>query len=194
MIAMLEIIIRNQPDGFLKDQLQKYKVGFRKGMMRAAAFAADEIRKEIKSTFKTRTQALGRSFQSELVSDDGTNITTSAFSDLVYSGVQDKGGTIRSSRGADKALAIPISDKAKMKANMWPRSWPAGVLYLFKSKKGNLLLAEKHGAKSILHYVLKKSVTLKAKNYIEATESRVHGKINDIVNEGIEKEMSKGSR
>ncbi len=54
-----------------------------------------------------------------------------------------------------QALSIPLSQKAKGKS---PREY-AGNLFMFRSKAGNLLLAERAGRDLVLAYALKESVT-----------------------------------
>lgn len=77
---------------------------------------------------------------------------------LKYAQIQDKGGTITPKRG--QYLTIPLGGTRGS-----PRNHPGG--FFIKSKAGNLLYVIKTGKTGIKPlFVLKKSVTLRAKPYL----------------------------
>jgi phage gpG-like protein len=73
------------------------------------------------------------------------------------------GGTVRPVTA--KALAIPLTPRAKRTP---PRQWPAGKLFLLRTKTGAFLAEKtgKKGDKNILHFVLKASVTVPARPFV----------------------------
>jgi phage gpG-like protein len=72
------------------------------------------------------------------------------------------GGTVRPVSA--KALAIPLTREARRKP---PRQWPAGKLFLMKTKTGAFLAEKgKRGGKPTLHFVLKASVTVPARPFV----------------------------
>jgi len=160
----------------------------RDGVIKASEFAAGELRRSIKAKLKTRTGGLQRSFKATLLVDSKDRVKGGAFSDSVYARIQDEGGTIRPK--TRKALAVPISQKAKTTVGLWPRHWAAGQLRYVPRPGKAPLLVEDHGrfkkirgsrsgasefehTKSIIHYVLMRSVTIRAHNYVEHARANV---------------------
>lgn len=132
-----------------------------KAALRAAAFAGGKLSELVIRELSGGTGQLARSFlPPRLLSDKGETVSAGALSDLVYAGILDRGGTITPRSG--QALAVPLTAQAK---RMWPRDWPAGKLALIKSRAGKLLLAETRRGRLTPHYVLKPSVTIRARNY-----------------------------
>jgi len=82
---------------------------------------------------------------------------------------KDKGGTIRAK---NKLLAIPISEESRKRS---PSFFPN--LFSFRSRKGNLILAEKDGKGVKLLFVLKKSVKQKGLKWFPTIKDirRAHG-------------------
>jgi hypothetical protein len=98
-----------------------------------------------------------------------------------YSKKVEEGGTIKSSRPGGY-LTIPINRKAKYGVGGGKRAGDFD-LFPFKSKKGNLLLAERGASGIVPMFLLKKSVKLDPRPTIERTEkknrNKIHGKIAD---------------
>lgn len=92
---------------------------------------------------------------------------TSVFTTVIYSRIQEFGGTINAKGGY---LPIPISDKAKTRSrNAKGARGIAPETLILRSKRGNLIIFEKRGKRNpklIPHYVLKKSVTLPARPFM----------------------------
>jgi len=150
-------------------------------MMQAAELAAGEIRLEAFDAFPEGRGGLGRSFKATMLQSERGSLRSGALSDLVYARIQDKGGTITPRRR--KALAVPVSPVAKKMRNHgysagdWPRDklamvWPKGKRYG--------LLVEARRRKTIVHYVLKKSVKLPATHYIDKAREQVEPKISEL--------------
>jgi hypothetical protein len=164
----------------------------RNGMLKASEYAAGALRRQIKGEFKTRTGGLARSFKATIQQERKTGeISGGAFSDLGRAPVQNDGGVIKPKNR--QYLAVPISQKAKRTVGLWPRHWAKGKLFLIKSKAGNLLLAEKSGRRGlVLHYALKRSVTIKGRHYIEAAASAVDQVVRDIMGESVKTAVEGG--
>lgn len=88
--------------------------------------------------------------------------------------VHQDGMTIKPKRG--KYLALPLTDQAEMVGNA--RDYPE-ELFCFRSKRGNLLLAEKKSKPLKVHYLLKESVTIPARVMIGIGE-RLAKKVEDL--------------
>jgi hypothetical protein len=90
-----------------------------------------------------------------------------------YMFIHDTGGTIRSSRGPGKYLAIPnLSNRAffgRFSNNIWPREVPNGELYFTPAKKpGFALLRDRRNPnmKNNVAFILAQSVTIPKTDYI----------------------------
>ena len=86
---------------------------------------------------------------------------------LVYARIQDQGGIIRPR--TVRYLAIPTRNLGARMRSRWPRDWPRGELFLIPAvgpRAGkDPLLARKVRDKIQVLYVLKKQVTIPAKDY-----------------------------
>lgn len=172
-------------------------------IMQAAVHYEGELKQAINDVFTGGKGQLARNPKATLINEKGEVKKAGAFLDLVYADIQDQGGTIFPR--AAKALAIPLTKKAEKR---YPREWPRFQLTLIdRSKKGKppLLVEEKgtwkklgrSGGKELvvkrmeIHYVLKKSVTIRGKGYVErarrAAESTVKEIIGEFVGVAIEK-------
>lgn len=165
----------NPPIEELTEELaKKIPQGISKSMLLAAEIAAGEIRSSIYTTFKNIKGGLARSFKTAMLSSKSLGVFRSgAISDLVYAGIQEEGGEILPKR---KYLAQPISYRAKQNA-IWPRDVPKKSLYTFISEKGNLILSNGDD----LAWVLRKSVTLKPKRYLEKAAKKAADPIAEII-------------
>lgn len=166
----------------IEDDLPK---GIGKGLLRAAEYTVGEIRKQVIKTFDPHTGALARSYKAQLLRS-GKTVVAGALSDLVYAGIQDRGGTIHAK---GKKLAVPVGAGRTLPVGTGPRDVPG--LVLVKSRRGNALLAKvRRDGKLDVYFVLKDSVTLKGRDYLEAaareSESTVveilEGELQDFLN------------
>ena len=156
--------------------------------LRAAQHVVGEIRSTLYETVKSgSTGGLARSFEATLLGRGGKVFGAAAASDSVYARIQDEGGTIYPR--TVKRLAIPLHDFGRLAIGKWPRHWAPGKLVPIKSKRGNMILAEIRGtgkrAKIIPRYLLKRSVTLSAKGYLETAANRAMPGVEDILAEGV---------
>lgn len=79
--------------------------------------------------------------------------------------LQNYGGTVRPKRA--KALAIPVSKEAKRVGSPGGGRFPRPLFVLaVGSASGNAVLAENVGGKLVVHYVLAKSVTVPARQFL----------------------------
>jgi phage gpG-like protein len=147
------------------DSLRKGLAGaLGRGVLRAAQTYEGAVRRTIYDTFKGRTGGLARSFRAQMMYHDKDKAGAVVGSDLVYAAIQNDGGVIRPR--ATNYLAIPIGKMADKALAPWPRT--RNDLTLIKSKKGNLVLAKiSKSGKIDPQYVLKPSVSIKGKHYLE---------------------------
>jgi hypothetical protein len=161
-------------------------------MLLAAEHARGEIVREVREEFNPGTGALSRSFKATMLTSSKKGVLRSgAVSDSKYADIQDRGtskalgGPIRPK--TVQYLAIPIGDRARRVAGLWPRDWPKGSLFAFKSKRGNLLLAAAEWTGyGFLQYVLKKSVTIRGRHYLAEAMKKAEPEIVDIMGEQVQ--------
>lgn len=144
--------------------------GLAKSMFKAAETAAIFVGNAAIDLMPGGAGTLARTWKTAsavwLKKGDGGVFSVGVFSSSEYAGIQNYGGTIKPKTA--RMLAVPISKDGKMK---WPREWPKDKLQIVVNKKTNkVLLAEpaltkRH--KTRYHYVLKRSVTLQGKHYLE---------------------------
>jgi hypothetical protein len=167
-------------------QLTKRRVIFRKYLLKASQIVAGEIRTSIKEwvsgTEGRKTGALMRSFRPVLEDKNG-ELSAGVYSDLPYAAIHEFGGTI-SANG--KKLAIPLTTTARQ---VYPRSYP-GELFVWKSENGNVFLAEsrkmKRKNKLRLVYLLRDSVYIKPKGYLDLAATTSAPKIREIMLKALE--------
>lgn len=142
-------------------------------LLRCAQHAEGEIKRTAQQVFNPGTGNLMRSFKAVMLAKKGDILSAGAVSDLIYAGIQNDGGTIVSSRGQGKNLAIPDKD-ANIPLGKWPRDFPKDALSFIPSKKPGItgVLVERlaKGGAGKLMFILKPSVTLTGKKYIEAAQ------------------------
>jgi hypothetical protein len=157
---------RGSASAFAEDAAKRLRGAIDTNMLQAAVIAAGSVRQAVYDEFKPGTNLLAWSFKPTLLADgeDGS-LRSGALSDVIYARIQDEGGTIVPKRA--KALAIPVSPRAKggKGGSIGPGDFPKNYLHMVWPKggpKGFLF-----GLDSVLHFVLQKSVTLKATGYLE---------------------------
>lgn len=133
-----------------------------KGVLEAGMITLAAVKDQIRKRFRPGTGNLSRSYNFNWTSKKGKKIGGEVSSDLAYAAIQNDGGIIRPRTRQN--LAIPISGKAK---RIWPREWPKGQLFAIRSRRGSLLLVERIRDRIVPHYVLKPSVRLTGKRYLE---------------------------
>ena len=134
-------------------------------LLKAAQYLTGVIRKTILSTFHGRTGELARTWHEVFIGRDGHVSSAGTFSPSVYAEIQDQGGTIVPRTA--KSLAIPIPG-APISVGQWPRDFPKGQLFQRKGKPGVLFQRIGKGGSLQPMFVLKKSVTLRGKHYVDA--------------------------
>lgn len=153
--------------------VEELEIGLKKATPRALALYGgrliNRIKHEINVFAKDPSGALAKSFRLR-IRRGGELGSMSVLSDSRYAAIHETGGTIKPRRA--NYLTIPLTPRArKFKARIFP-----GVLFAFKSKRGKLLLAQKTGRRKIkIHYVLKKSVRIRAKHYLSDATSKSVG-------------------
>ena len=176
----------------LKPELYKQVSG---GVLKAAQIAAGHIRK----TVPKKKGGLARSFRATLLKSKD-DIRAGAISDLIYADVQDRGthgalgGPIRPR--TVKFLSIPLSDRAKRMAGLWPRN-DSLPLFCFKGKSGKLFLANANsepGKKDFLQYLLVESVTIKGSNYLERAQEMASKEIIEVVGKSVQSAIDRSEK
>jgi hypothetical protein len=138
-------------------------------LLRCAQHAEGEIKRTAQKTFKPGTGNLMRSFKAQMLQETGDNLSAGAVSDLVYAGIQNEGGTIRSSRGPGKFLAIPLANR-DIPLGKWPRDYPKGALHVGIAPipyRLGLVLMDANGR---VMFNLARKVKLEATHYIETAQ------------------------
>lgn len=153
-------------------------------LLACAQHAEGQIKEEAQKTFEPGTGNLMRSFKAQMLSKKGSTLTAGAVSDLVYAGIQNDGGTIRSSRGPNKYLAIPMPGR-DIPLGKWPRDYPKGALHIGIAPipyRLGLVLMDSTGQ---VMFNLAKKVKLKPKKYIEKAQEKSSKEWPRIFNEKL---------
>ena len=135
------------------------------GMLRIAEDVSGEIRREIRA-FTSRSKSiktgnLARTFAPTILDKTPGGETVGAMSSKIYAAIQETGGIIRPKRA--KWLTIPLSREAAVRgARGFDR-----LVYIEKTRRGNTILAEVIGNSLKPQFLLRKSVRLEAKRYLE---------------------------
>lgn len=164
-----------------------------KRVLQAADYVAGEIRREVNSTFpEGRTGALARSFTATFLGWNGDVVGAEAGSELIYAKVQNDGQTITAK--TTKSLAVPIPG-ANIPIGKWPRHYPKDKLVFIKIG-GNAILWSKSGGGRTKKgkekwttltplFVLKKSVTIRGKKYVDSAVNRAADDAQEIIRTGV---------
>jgi hypothetical protein len=150
---------------FLQAAADGMPEALRKGSLAAAQVATREIKLAVHETVEGRgvvTGNLARSFKTTFLGQTGKDVKAGSPSSLVYAGIQNYGGTIYPRTA--KALAVPLRP---LPVGKWPRDFPKGELSFIPRKGRPPLLAKVSKNKVEPYFLLKKSVTIRPKNYIE---------------------------
>ncbi|NIU03768.1 MAG: hypothetical protein GWO40_05620 [Gammaproteobacteria bacterium] len=165
----------------------------------ASQILVGDVREAILSSYSdswpgtVRTGALARSFR-EYVEVTQRRVRIGASSDLVYARIQDQGGRITPK--TRKALAIPLR---RVPVGKWPRHWPKGELFTLRKKDrptGDTvgILYRKTGKRGRLQamYLLRRSVKIPAKRYLDAAAKSARPKIAKLISRAIGEEVAGG--
>ena len=151
-------------------------------LLRCAQHAEGEIKRTAQKTFNPGTGNLMRSFTAQMLAKKGDTLSAGAVSNLVYAEIQNDGGTIRSSRGPGKNLAVPAKGRFKPPAP-WPSDFNDDAFSFIPSKKPGItgILVEKLAkgqtgkfGKGLGRwmYTLMPEVTIKSTRYIERAKEK----------------------
>lgn len=159
--------------------------------LQAAEIAAGELRIASNEMFSHRTGELARSWRPMFLRVSRSELTTAALSDLVYAAIQNDGGTIVPR--TRKYLAIPLVD---LPVGKWPRDFGRGELSFvpLKSGDGGLLVRAakgkaRQGKIGEAIFLLKKSVTLKGRHYIEKAAAIAEPRIQEHMAQAAAKSL-----
>ncbi len=159
------------------------------GLLKATYHVENKVKSEVYEKFPDgRTGALARSFKPVFLGRDGNVISAAVQSDLVYARIQEEGGTI-TAKG--KYLAVPISDRIPV--GKWPRHFGAGELVRIQKRGGNPILAKITGKKITPMFVLKSSVHLRGRKYLESAEKRAVPGVEEIIGGSVERVVDKAN-
>lgn len=186
-------VVENETSEAFGTLLDNFDVALAGGLIDAAQYVEGIIKVQIFQKFKASTGMLARSFRAVPVLKEDKSLASGVFSDLIYAKVQNDGMQNIHSKRPGGYLAIPISDYVKKKVGFWPRDWPGDALFCYKSRKGNLLLAEKKGSTGdiVNHYLLRKSVSIKGRHYIEEAKRQSEPGVEQILGDEVDAVLEK---
>lgn len=141
--------------------------------LKAAAIAGGFLAREVVDNTPGGTGRLAASFTHPTMTQGGDSIKAGALSSLPYARIQDEGGTIIPK--TVKNLAIPQTPQAK---EMWPRDWGKNQLHFIANKMEGGALVDSQGT---TQYLLRPSVTLTGKHYIDAARVKTEAGIPSVV-------------
>ncbi len=154
------------------------------GVLEAAQQTTAVIRKQIFSTFPSgRTGGLARSFRESFIGWDSQGVAAGSFSDSVYADIQERGGVIRAKSGRN--LAIPIMGGRKLPVGKWPRHFAKGELTLIARKGKPPLLARVKKSRVEPLFVLKPSVRITGRAYLDAARATAAPIIAEILGDKV---------
>ncbi len=178
----LTVKIKGDAGLIIDEMREEFEPAMARAVFGAAHFAGGKLAEVSMAVFPKSTGRLGSSFMPPKFIATGKNVAAGALSTLPHADILDRGGTIKPR--TVKMLAIPLSKKAK---KLWPREWPKGELVRITSKKGNVLLVTPKGKGGMdLHYLLKKSVDITGRGYIERAREEAEPDVAEIVAEEME--------
>ena len=145
------------------------------GVLLAAEHAAGEIRNRVLRVFTgAPTGNLARSFTATFVGNTEGGIGAMAASDLIYAGIQDRGGVIKPK--SVKRLAIP---QVRLPIGKWPRHFAKGELV----RRGGALYEAGEGGRKM--FVLARQVRITGRNYIEDTLKDIEEELGEITGDAV---------
>lgn len=170
----LSLEIDDRATARLKTASKEISASLAKALTRALLLLLGQIKREIvarTSDGNPRGSLMG-SFQVELLSTSGEDLSGQAVSRLPYAGIQDRGGIVRPTKS--KFLTVPVKGTP-----LGARARDFANLQFIPIKGRSPVLAEvtqtKRGKQKVkVRFVLKRSVNIPAKHYIEAAR-RVAG-------------------
>ena len=180
---MVAIVIEDRASGELveaADSLEELLRG--SGLVgRAAELLVEEIKQEVRNTFRKQSGRLEESWRVKFVSSEGRRAEAAAVSDSPYAMIQNDGGVILPRRA--KNLAIPTPNNPDPKR--WPRDYPDGALQFMKNKRtGNALLLNARTKKPL--FVLKNRVRIPATGYLNRAIDKSEDRIAELVESEVQ--------
>ena len=142
---------------------------------RAAQIVVDEIKAEVRQSFRDQSGRLEDSWKVQVQEVGGDRVTAAAVTDAPYALIQNTGGTILP-RGNRLAIPLPGADVPRGK---WPRDFPRGALFKITSKRGNELLMSTTTKRPM--FVLKNRVTLRGTGYLDRAIDAAEPRITELV-------------
>lgn len=185
---MISIEIKENVTEFVKAFNEQLPNQLEKAVLDGAIEAVGAIRSELYASAKGRTGDLARSFKERFLGWEKAIVGAAAESELVYAGVQDQGGTIYPR--VRKNLAVPIFGGKTLPVGKWPRHFDKNELQLIVRKNGSPLLArvkKRKGQDSQIEpmFVLKRSVRVRAKYYLEAARQKALPAIQELLSKSV---------
>lgn len=188
-----EIIVKDGVGIFVKDLGVRLPSTVERAVLAAAQYAAGVIRKTTREIFPSgRTGALARSFRETFLGWSDGAVSAAAVSDLTQAGILDRGGVITAKSGRN--LAVPVGAGRALPAGKWPRDFAKGELTLIGRKGRPPLLARVSGRKVTPLFILKPSVKIRGRHYLEAARETAASGVADIVAGGVSEAIDKAGR
>lgn len=190
-MSSVSIEITNPPDEALQDVAKQLPEGLQRGVLLGAEVVAGEIRLAIRNKLRQHTGRLGRSFRATLRQPKRKGeVRAGAYSDLVYAGIQDEGGTVTASSA--RALTIPLSDRAKAasRAGRGARDFPKPLSLVWpRGATKGFLVEARRGRETIFHYLLKRSVQIPGVEYLDAAVEASEEQVAEILDAELSKSI-----
>jgi len=168
----LEIKVEPKLEPIFKRWAKQVREGTRAGLKASTEFGGSLVRLEV----PRRSGGLSDSVTT-LFDDERGVVQTSAKGARLL----DQGGTVR----GRPLLRVPISADAKAGRQL-------SGLFSVRSRAGNLILAERTRAGIRPHFALVRSVTVRARHFMERAADRLRAVIAAIVGGRIHRELLKG--
>lgn len=186
---MIQATITNPPGIVLRSFAASTPAVLRAGLLEAGHHQEAVLRSLIFEVFpRGRTGQLARSYRARFLSKSGQVISVGVLSSLEYASIHDRGGTI--APRTVQYLAVPLR---RLPVGKWPRDFAKGELRLIKSRAGNLILAKvSKSGKIAPYFVLKKTVSIRGRNYLRAAADRAAPMLDAIMQRHVD-EAAKGA-
>lgn len=159
----------------------------------ATQILVDEIKKEVRASFSSRTGALERSWEVRQETEGGRQLPVAA-SDLPYARIQNEGGTILPL--VSKNLAIPLPGSG-VQRGQGPRQYAGDLRWRPSKKADTSLLVDmskkgRDGKPGLPVFVLKKRVRLSGTGYLFRAIDKAGPLIADRLDSDIQRVVDAG--
>lgn len=188
----IDISLRGDPEKWVRTLIPSIRKGAEFGMFKAAQYARGEVQRQISGGFKSGRGGLARSYVATILKPTKKGeLRAGAVSSLVYAKIQNEGGRVTAK--AARALTIPLTHEARRASQVGrtAREFPTPLALIWPKGKSTGWLVEKQRRKSIMHYLLTRSVKIPGTRYLEKARDAAEEQILDIVGTSVTVEAGK---